>query len=102
MLRVLGSVSCDIAYETGLTICYGHWNLHPVISHTKQGVRFVTALASYHTRDRGYDWLRALGSASGDITQETGATSLVISHTRQEVTIYYGHWVLRLVISHTR
>ena len=86
MLRTLESVSCDITHETGGTICYG--------------IGFC--VLGYHTRDRGYDWLRALGSASGDITQETGATSLVISHTRQEVTIYYGHWVLRLVISHTR
>ena len=34
--------------------------------------------------------LRALGSASCDITHETGGT------------ICYGHWVLRLVISQTR
>ena len=42
-----------------------------------------------HTR-QGYDLLRALGSASCDITHETGGT------------ICYGHWVLRLVSSHTR
>ena len=74
--------------------------------------------------------LRALGSASCDITHETGGTTccghwvlrLVISHTRDRCrdllralgsascnikhgtgcTICYGHWVLRLVISHTR
>ena len=34
--------------------------------------------------------LRALGSASCDITHETGGTS------------FYGHWVLRLVKSFTR
>ena len=82
----LESASCDITHETGGTICYG--------------IGFC--VLGYHTRDRGYDWLRALGSASGDITHETGATSLVISRTRQEATICYGHWVLRLVISHTR
>ena len=54
--------------------------------------------------------LRALGSASCDITHETMCTSChghwvlrpVITHTRQGGTICYGHWVLRLVISHTR
>ena len=132
LLRALGSVSCDITHETGGTICYGHWVLRLVISHTRQGVRFVTGIAfcvlSYHTRDRGYDLLRALGSGSCDITHETGGTiclrhcvlRLVISYTRGCVllralgsvscdithetggTICYGHWVLRLVISHTR
>ena len=82
---------CD---ETGGTICYGHWVLHLVVSHTRQGVRFVTGIGFcilwYHTRDRGYDLLRALGSASCGITHETGGT------------ICYGHWVLHLVVSHTR
>ena len=32
---------CD---ETGGTICYGHWVLHLVVSHTRQGVRFVTGI----------------------------------------------------------
>ena len=41
----------------------------------------------YHIRDRSYDLLLALGSASCDITHKTGGT------------IRYGHWVLRLVIS---
>ena len=53
--------------------------------------------------------LRALDSASSDITHETGGTicsghwilRLVISFTRQEVR-FVGHWVPRLVISHTR
>ena len=94
LLRALGSASCDITHETGSTICYGHSVLRLVISHTRQGVRFVTSIAFcvlwYHTRDRGYDLLRALGSASCDITLETGGA------------ICYGHWVLRLVISHTR
>ena len=78
--------------------------------------------------DRGYDLLRALGSASCDITHETGSTicdghwvlRLVISHTRQNDllralgsascdithetggTIWYGHWVLPLVRSETK
>ena len=94
MFRALGSVSCDITHETGGTICYGHWGLRLVISHTRQAVRFVTGIGfcvlRFHTRDRGYDLLRALGSASCDITHETGGT------------ICYGNWVLRLEISHTR
>ena len=55
-------------------MCYGHWVLRLVISHTR----------------RGYDLLLALGSASFDITHETSGT------------ICAGHWVLPLVISHTR
>ena len=51
------------------TICYVHWVLHHMISRTKQGARFVS-----DTRDTGYDLLRALGSASCDITHETGGT----------------------------
>ena len=43
-----------------------------------------------HTRKGGYDLLRALGSASCDITHETEGTNC------------YGHWVLLLVISQTR
>ena len=54
--------------------------------------------------------LRASGFASCDITHETDGTicyghwvrRLVISHTRQGSTICYGYWVLRLVISYTR
>ena len=54
--------------------------------------------------------LRALGSASCDITHETRGTSfyghwvlcLAISHTRQGVTMCYMPWVLRLVMSLTR
>ena len=44
MFRALGSVSCDITHETVGTICYGHWVLRLVISHTRQGVRFVTGI----------------------------------------------------------
>ena len=94
LLRALGSASCDNTHETGGTICYGHWVLRLVISHTRQGVRFLRGigfcLLRYHTRDRGYDVLQALGSASSDITHETRGS------------ICCGHWLLRLVISHTR
>ena len=48
-----------------------------MISHTGPGVRFVTGIGFcivwYHTRDRGYDLLRALGSATLDITHGTKA-----------------------------
>ena len=94
----------DISYEIGSTICYGHRPLHLVISHKRQGVRFVAGIGFcvlyYLTRDRGYDllWalafgydlLRALASASCDISHETGGA------------ICYGHWLLHLVIFHTR
>ena len=73
-LRALGSAPCDISYETGVRICYGHWVLRLVISQRRQGTNL----------------LRALSSASCDITYETGGT------------ICYGHWVLRLVILFTR
>ena len=74
---------------------YGHWILRLVIAHTRQRVRVVTGigflhLAMSHTRNRGYDLLQALGSASCDIRHETKGT------------ICYGHWVLRLVLSLTR
>ena len=56
LLRALGSASRDIAHEATGTICYGHWDLSLVISHTRQGVRFLTGIGfcvlSYHTRDR--------------------------------------------------
>ena len=95
MLRALGSASCDITHKTGDTICCGHWVLRLVISHTREEVRvvlyghWVLDLVILHTR-QGYDLLRALGSASCDITHQTGDT------------ICCWHWVLRLVISHTR
>ena len=44
LLRVLGSASCDITHETGGTICYGHWVLRLVISHTRHDVRVFTVL----------------------------------------------------------
>ena len=120
MLRALGSASCDITHETRGTMCYGHWVLRLAISHTRQGVRFVTGIGfcvlCYHTRNWGYDLLRALGSGSGDITEETGSTtcfrgydllrgmgsaSCDITHETGG-TICYGHSVLRPVIPHTR
>ena len=69
-----------------------------MMSHKRQGVRFVT--------DIGF----CGRSGSCDITHETGGTicyghwflRLVISHTRQGGTICDRHWVLRLMISHTR
>ena len=72
----------------------GHWVLRLVISHTRQRVRFVTGIGfcvlRYLTRDKGYDLLRALRSASCAITHETGGTILL------------RHWNLGFVISHTR
>ena len=77
MLRALGSASCHILHET-----------------------------------KGRTCLRTFGSASGDMTYETGGTTCCghgilcfeISHTRRVVrhetghTIWYGHWLLRLLI----
>ena len=94
-------------------ICYGHWFLHLVLPDTRQGVRFVTGIGfcilCYQTPDRGYDLLRASGSASCVVRQETGGTicwalgsaSCVIRH-QTGGTICYGHWVLHLVLSDTR
>ena len=83
-----------ISHEIRGTISYRHWVLHLAISHTKQEARFASGIVfcilRYHTRNRGYDLLRALGSASCDITHESGGT------------VYNGHWVLRLMISRTK
>ena len=65
--RALVSISCDIVDETGVTICYGHWKVRLVITLTGKGVRYVM----------GY-------------------------HSREKSMVCYGHWVLRLVISFTR
>ena len=90
MLRALGSASCDSRHETGGTIFYGHGVPHLVIADTRQGVPFVTGIGfcilRYQTRDRGYDMLRALGSASCDSTYETGGTTCC------------GYWVLHVVM----
>ena len=76
LLRALGSASCDITHETGATISYGHCVLHLRKSHTRQEVRFATGIRlfslRYHTRNKGYDLLRALGSASGDHARRRG------------------------------
>ena len=101
MLRAFGSASSDITHETRGAFCYGHWVLHLVILHTRQGgticcgfwilhlvishtrqaVRFIRGIwfcvFRYHTRDRRYDLLRALRSAAD--------LRLVIPHTRQRV-----------------
>ena len=112
MLRALGSASCDITHETRGSICYGHWVLPLVISHTRQRVRFVTGIGFYvlcfHTRDSVYDLLRALGCVSRDIRRYRGydllrALGSALCDIAHETAgaIRYGHWVLRLVISHT-
>ena len=41
MLQALRSSSCDIIHETRGTICYGHWVLRLVISHTRQMLELV-------------------------------------------------------------
>ena len=62
-----------------------------IVAGIGQGVRFVTGIGfSVLWHHRGYDLLRAVGSACCDITHETGST------------ICYGHWALRLVISQTK
>ena len=71
MLWALGSASCDITHETRGTICYGHWVLRLVISHT----------------DKRCDLLQALGSASCDITHELRST---ICGTREGVRFVSG------------
>ena len=95
-----------ISYTRGGTICYGHWGLRLVISDTRQGVRFVTGIGIcvlwYHTRDSGYDLLRALDSDRGyDLLQALHSAFCDITHETGG-TICYRHWILRLVISHTR
>ena len=98
LLRALGTASCDITHETGGT-------MRLRISHTRKGLRYVTGLGfcvlRYHTRDRGYDLLRALGSAFRDITYETGGT-ICSGQGVLRLVICYVHWVLGLVILHTR
>ena len=103
----------DITHRTGGTICYGHWVLPLVISHTRQG-SICYGLWDLHLlisqkRRWGTTCCGQLGSASCDITHETGGTicsghwvlPLVISHTRQG-SICYGLWDLHLLISQKR
>ena len=79
-------------------------------SRTRQGVGFFLGIGLCCTRDGGYDFLRALVSASCEITHKARGTIccghwvlyLVVYYTRDTGTIYYGYWVLRLAISHTR
>ena len=113
-VRFVTGIGFCVLCGTGGRSCYGHWVLRLVITRTRQEVRFVTVIEfcvlCYLTRDNWYDLLRPLGSASCDITQEAGGTicdghwvlPLVISHTRPWGTVCYGHWVLPLAISHTR
>ena len=61
------------------------------------------------TKQRGYDLLRALGSATCDITHETGVRFVTgIELSSCDITYETGgttcdrHWVLHVVISHTR
>ena len=101
LLLALGSASCEITHEAGGTICCWRWVLHFVISHTKDrglrfvmgiefciwtshtgaGVRFVTGIGlcilRYHSRDRRYDLLRALRSASCELAYETAGARFV-------------------------
>ena len=74
----MGSDYCAITHETAGTIYYGQ---RLVIAHTSQGVRFVTGIGFCDDGQKV--------SASCDITQETGGTSV-------------WHWVLFLVISYAR
>ena len=46
LLRAVGSASCDITHEAGGPICYVHWAMQFVISHTRQRVRLVSAVGS--------------------------------------------------------
>ena len=98
MLRALGSASCDITHETGGTICYVHCVLRLVISYTRQEVRLVMGIGFR----KGHDLFEALGSASCDITHETGGTICYGHWVQTGSTICYRHCILRLVISHTR
>ena len=74
MSGALSSASCDITHETSGTICYGHWVLRLVISHTRQGVRFVTGV----------------GFCGGKSFYGYWVLRLVITHTRQGGTILTG------------
>ena len=82
MLRALVSASCDNTHETRGAICCGHWVLRPLISQTRQGVRFVTGsgfCGRSASCDRGYNLLLAWVDLR-----------LVISHTRQGVRFVTG------------
>ena len=102
------------SHEIGNIICYGHWVLLIVLSHTRQGMLFVAGIwfciLSYLLWDERHILLRALGSASCVITYETGDTicyrhwvlHLVLSRKKTGYKICYGHWVQHLVTSHIR
>ena len=94
MLQALRSASRDITHERRGTICYKHWLLRLVLSHTTQGVQFVTSIwfcvLFYRTR-----FVSGMGFASCEIAHETWGA------------ICYGHWgsvlwALHHVISHAK
>ena len=114
-LPALGSASCDITHKTGDTncfelcrnsggtICYGHWVLHLVISHTIQGYDLS------HTKQRGHDLLQALdlylvlSHTRHGVRFVSGIVFCILRyHSRDGDTTGWEHSVLRLVISHTR
>ena len=119
----IGFCVCDMTHETGGTICYGHWVLRLVISHTRQRlelvpqcseVRFVAGawprtstqvlrsticcrcLRLELVSAKKYDLLPVSGARAS-----TQVQNYDLLHERGG-TICFGHWVLCLVISHTR
>ena len=115
LIRALGSVSCVITHDTGDTICYRGGVLHLVLSHTRQWDDLLRALGAASC-DVPHTW-QAVRFVTGIgfcilcvIRRDTGGTicygtwvlHLVLSPTRHEVKIYYGHWVPQLKTSHTR
>ena len=130
-LQAVGSACCDIIQKTGFCVLrfhrrdrgydllrasgstgpvyYRNWVLRLGIFHTRQGIRLhIRALgsASYDISHeiRRNDLLRALDSISCDISYETAGTFYydhwvydIIDETRG--TICSGHWLLCLMIS---
>ena len=105
MSGALGSGSSDIRYESGGVTYHRHCVLPLVISYTRTGARFATGIGfcvlRYHKRDKGYDLLRALDSASYDITYETGGM-ICQGHWILRRYEFLRYWVLCLLISYTR
>ena len=86
-VRALGSGSCVYHAGDKGTIYYGHRFLCDIThetclvpSRTRQGVGFFLGIGLCCTRDGGYDLLRALVSASCEITHKARGT------------ICCGHW----------
>ena len=88
----MSAATCDITHEIRVIICDEHWDLYLVIRHKRYDLlwAFASVPCDIASETEGDDLCGALGSASSDITHETGDT------------ICYGHWVLCLVISLTR